>query len=438
MDRSKPACFLGILCVVCTTAQSPATHAIAARITANALRADVSFLASDALEGRGTPSRGLDIAAEYIAAEFRRAGLEPAGDEAYFQNAAYEQVTPGAEPIELAIETARGPVRADGQSVIQWSGGAVSLAPAPCYMADLAGGAAAAQLKAEEVRGKVVIVKNPGFGSAMAAAMELSQRLAPALVVILREAAPGRIARPRLREAGATGAPILVVWDSAFRAALADAKTGPVDATVSAHVAASSAEPVKLRNVVGVLRGTSPTLRGTYILLTAHYDHLGIRGTGDGDHIFNGANDDASGSASVNEIAGALASLTPRPSRSIVFMALFGEELGELGSRYYVRHPIVLLARSVADINLEQLGRTDDRHGARVGQFNLTGFDFTDLASYFRKAGAHCLEPRQPEDRGVRRGAGRRRVAIIASGRPRSGMERDYNCVGTPAWRNSS
>jgi Zn-dependent M28 family amino/carboxypeptidase len=124
------------------------------------------------------------------------------------------------------------------------------------------------------------------------------------------------------------------------------------------------------------------------VLVTAHYDHLGIRGTGEGDHIFNGANDDASGTASVIEIANALAAQATRPRRSIVFMALFGEELGDLGSGYYARHPIFPLARTVADLNLEQLGRTDDSEGPHVGMFNLTGFDFTDMPAVFRKAAA--------------------------------------------------
>jgi Zn-dependent M28 family amino/carboxypeptidase len=145
--------------------------------------------------------------------------------------------------------------------------------------------------------------------------------------------------------------------------------------------------PVKLRNVVGVLRGSDAALKDTYVLITGHYDHLGIRGTGEGDHIFNGANDDASGTASVIEIARTLASLSSRPRRSIVFIALFGEELGLLGSRYYAVHPVFPLARTVADINLEQVGRTDVDGGTRVGIVNVTGYDFTTLPAEFKKAG---------------------------------------------------
>jgi Zn-dependent M28 family amino/carboxypeptidase len=144
---------------------------------------------------------------------------------------------------------------------------------------------------------------------------------------------------------------------------------------------------VKLRNVIGVLRGADPSLRDTYVLLTAHYDHLGLRGAGPGDHIYNGANDDASGTASVIEIARTLAALPVRPKRSIVFLALFGEEMGLLGSRYYAQHPVFPLAKTVADLNLEQLGRTDDETGRRVGVLNATGFDYTNITGVLARAG---------------------------------------------------
>jgi Zn-dependent M28 family amino/carboxypeptidase len=146
-------------------------------------------------------------------------------------------------------------------------------------------------------------------------------------------------------------------------------------------------QALKLRNVIGVLRGTDPALKGEYVILTAHYDHLGVRGAGEGDHIFNGANDDASGTSSVIAIADALASLEEKPRRTIVFMTVFGEEVGGLGARFYTSHPIFPLAKTVADVNLEQLGRTDDSEGPKPLQFNLTGFDYTDIAATFAKAG---------------------------------------------------
>jgi hypothetical protein len=221
-----------------------------AAISADSMKGHLSFLASDALEGRGTPSRGLDIAAEYIAAQFRRAGLEPLGDDGYFQTVDWNLIDPRGD-------------------------------------------------------------KHP-------------------------EAAAGG---PRI-----------------------------------------------VRNVAGVLRGSDPALASTYVLVTAHYDHLGV-GKGDGDQVFNGANDDGSGTVSVIELANAFAAQKVRPRRSIVFMTVFGEEHGLVGSRYYGAHPLVPVASTVADINLEQVGRTDDSEGPQVRAAAVTGFDYSDVGTVLRKAG---------------------------------------------------
>jgi hypothetical protein len=227
------------------------------QLSANSLRGHLSFLASDLLEGRGTPSRGLDLAAEYIAAQFRRAGLEPAGDDGYFQTADWNKIQP--------------------------------------------------------------VRRNPN----------------------------------------------------------APQPTPP----------AADAPPVKVRNVIGILRGSDAALKDTYVLVTAHYDHLGIRENLEGDKIFNGANDDASGTASVIELAAAFASLKVRPKRSLVFIAFFGEERGLVGSRYYGAHPIFPIEKTVADMNLEQVGRTDDTEGPQVSAAAVTGFDFSDVGTILQKAG---------------------------------------------------
>jgi Zn-dependent M28 family amino/carboxypeptidase len=220
------------------------------RISAASMRGNLSFLASDALEGRGTPSRGLDIAAEFIASQFRAAGLEPLGDDGYFQTADWNQIDP--------------------------------------------------------------------------------------------------------RRAGNQPAP--------------------------------TAAPVKVRNVVGILRGSDPVLKDTYVLVTAHYDHVGLK-PGQGDGIFNGANDDGSGTVSVIELAKAFSAHKTRPKRSIVFMTVFGEEHGLVGSRYYGAHPLVPIDKTIAGVNLEQVGRTDDSEGAQVRAFGVTGFDFSDVGAILKAAG---------------------------------------------------
>jgi len=384
-SRLSAAFCAACLAVAGQTLPSPAE--ISSRLTANGLRADVSFLASDALQGRGTPSPGLDIAAEFVAAQYRRAGLDPAGDDGYFQTAHYVSVTPNPEGPELTLEIGGQTLKAGKQGLGLQEPAAIDLAQAGAVKAP-AEAAALEALTAEQVRGKVLIVDASSGGFAvMRRIPALAGALKPAAVILLRPEMPGMGgARARLREASGEPVPIVTVSDSAIRNALAAASPGPLNGTVSLHIAAPASTPVTLKNVVGVLRGSDPALKDTYVLVTAHYDHLGVRGTGEGDHIYNGANDDASGTASVIEIANTLSALPSRPKRSIVFVALFGEELGLVGSRYYGAHPIFPLAKTVADLNLEQMGRTDDVTGPRVGVVNVTGFDYTSLAGSLKRA----------------------------------------------------
>ena len=134
------------------------------------------------------------------------------------------------------------------------------------------------------------------------------------------------------------------------------------------------------RNVAGILRGSDPAVRGQFVIVSAHYDHLGAKRG----RVYPGANDDASGTASLIEIAKQMRELHPR--RSVMFLALFGEEEGLLGSQYYVAHPLIPLARTVADINLEQLGRTDTADGRKIARFAFTGPSFSDLVKIMTPA----------------------------------------------------
>jgi hypothetical protein len=367
----------------------PTARQIARRLTANDLKADVSFLASDALEGRGTPSKGLDIAAEYIAAEFRRAGLEPAGDDGYFQTAAFSFIKPDTKGPELTFDIGGKAFTVDRSAIRVFRLGAVDVTNAPVLRAAGTSG----DQSGDAARGMVVLT-------------DMSARLllvpGAALIVRVSTADLGMgSSDPFLQDASQPVGwiPEVAVWDPAVREALTSAKDAAIQ--VTAHIPAPIVEPVKLRNVVGVLRGSDPTLKDTCLVLSAHYDHLGMRADG-ADRIYNGADDDASGVATVIETAAALAALPVRPKRSIVFVALFGEEVGEIGSRYYVQHPVFPAPKTIADVNLEQLGRTDDSEGPRVGQFNLTGFDFTTMAPVFQRAaedaGVHAVKDEKNSD----------------------------------------
>lgn len=111
-------------------------------------------------------------------------------------------------------------------------------------------------------------------------------------------------------------------------------------------------------NVVGILPGSDPELRREYVVYSAHMDHVGVRSPGaDGDSIYNGADDDASGTAAVLEIAEAMASLATPPRRSTIFLAVSGEELGLWGSEYFVTRPPVPVDAMVANLNMDMVGR---------------------------------------------------------------------------------
>ncbi|MGH9765654.1 MAG: M28 family peptidase, partial [Blastocatellia bacterium] len=265
---------------------------------------------------------------------------------------------------------------------------------------------ALSSLAAEKVQGKVVITEIPDYRTqprerrrevfvGMRQFMERMAQLKPALIVsVSREALlagpKGRLIDPEHRQQGrglqAPG-PIITIHGARTAKFYDDLKAADTGATVSAHIAADVEQPVKVRNIVGLLRGSDPKLNKTYVLVTAHYDHLGISGTASGDRIYNGANDDGSGTVSVIELASALATLKARPRRSILFMAFFGEEKGELGSRYYGAHPIFPIGDTVADINLEQVGRTDSTEGPKIASASMTGYDFSDIGEIFKQAG---------------------------------------------------
>jgi peptidase M28-like protein len=153
---------------------------------------------------------------------------------------------------------------------------------------------------------------------------------------------------------------------------------GVTKARITIHSAAESKKTVKVRNVAAILRGSDPQLRDTYVVLSSHYDHLGMAATGD-DRIYNGANDDGSGTSSVIEVANALAALPVHPKRSVLFILFFGEEWDLWGSRFYAAHPLVPPAQTIAQLNLEQVGRTDASDGPQITTASITGYDFSEL-----------------------------------------------------------
>ena len=148
-------------------------------------------------------------------------------------------------------------------------------------------------------------------------------------------------------------------------------------------------------NVVGVLRGTDPDVRDEAIVIGAHHDHIGVGRPVDGDSIYNGADDDASGVVAVLEIARALAR-GPGPRRTIVFLFSTAEEVGLVGTRWYMEHPAVPLDRTVADLQVEMIGRPDSMAGG-VGRAWLTGYERSTMGDMLRDAGSPIVPDPHPE-----------------------------------------
>lgn len=385
---------------------SPGLRNVLNSITPANLKGDLSFLASDVLKGRYTPSHGLDVAAEFIASQFREAGLEPGGDRDYFQTAAMVERRMPPPSADLLFHGGARSITVKPKSYVLFNTSQKeSLREIPAVVFSTRDIEA---FKHSDLKGKAIVVPQLDFHSmpedkaeSAYANMIAFDNLVGAsgasleLVVTKRDPSP---ASPKLfpeDEIARHTLPIVLAADSELEEWVQEADGKEVK-TVTLDVPAPDDKKTVVKNVVGVLQGSDPRLKQTCVLLTAHYDHIGTGDTagraamaaprGD-DRIYNGANDDGSGTVSVIEIAKALARLNPHPRRSLVFMTFFGEERGELGSKYYGTHPVFPISKTVADINLEQVGRTDSSKGKQVNSASLTGFDYSDVTSFLREAG---------------------------------------------------
>lgn len=364
---------------------TPAEQALLSSIHTDTLKAHVSFLASDALQGRATPSPGLDAAAEYIASQFRRFGLQPAAGESFFQYAPFVITRQPVDAFALTLTAGNDTFKADLSHVIISAEAAFSLSEATPVVVNLTSQDTPLP-PAADIAGKPVILTGATIGPAAYRKRQALLKLNPAVLLMTGPAMtrPASAPHERLREApsGTPGPASISIHDPEFArvAALPNVK-------LSLNLQAPVDEPVQLKNVAAILPGTDPDLSKTYLLLTAHYDHTGVNPRAQGDRINNGANDDASGVATVLALAEAFSQSPVRPKRTIVFMTYFGEEAGLLGARYYAAHPLFPLAQTVANLNFEHMGRTDDNEGSRAGKITATGFDYTTLGKTLTEAG---------------------------------------------------
>lgn len=376
---------LAVTLALPVSAQDPAAlRQAAAAITPELIRQHVYVLADDSMRGRKTPSPELEVATQYAAAQFRRIGLRPGGDgHGYLQRYPVDQVevladsaalwTTGVQPMrwKYGVEYAPHPYNDFSDWTVQ--GNAVLLV-----------GALGGRVRFDTVslRGRVLVapLTAAGFGPNLGRIMSWQ----PAAVLRVVDVPDSIIAqqaseatRPKTRIPGACVAcpPMLVLTDRAARPLiaggrvdLAELRRTPTDTVLRAIPLGDAVIHVRLRtrpvvhptpaNVIAILEGVDSALRSEYVVYTAHMDHIGVGNAVGGDSIYNGADDNASGTAAVLAVADAFSRLRSRPRRSVMFVLVTGEEgLGLAGSEFFLNQPPVPVSAMVVDLNADMVGR---------------------------------------------------------------------------------
>jgi len=389
-------------------AQSPASvqRAVQSITPADVLRR-IGIIADDSMRGRDTPSPELEKVAAYIASEFRRVGLKPGGDDGtYLQRYSLDRVQVVAESSAAFVHGGGDVTLAYGHDFVfsdnmfesgDYAGNLVLLTGSMGVVTQVDTAALAGKMLVLTARVRSRAERERLFGWRPAGVIILSS-----LPDSLWAVAVGRNTRPGPRDPGRRVGPPLVLTvrsvalapvlahlgaDSAAvqQAAQAGAPLAaqPLgDAQLHVHAGIRTIEHNSAPNVVGILEGSDPRLKREYVILSAHMDHVGVGRPVNGDSIYNGADDDASGTTAVVEAAEAFAQLQPRPKRSIIFLTVSGEEKGLWGSAYFADHPPVPVADIVADLNTDMVGRNWKDTIVVIGK------EHSDLGATLNRVGA--------------------------------------------------
>jgi Zn-dependent M28 family amino/carboxypeptidase len=380
---TKRACAAALL--IAATAAIGATVNGAGDAGAARWWSHVQFLADDALEGRDTGSPGYQRAADYVAGLWRKAGLEPAFSGQFVQTVAFKtrQIDESRSSLALVRDGRVEPLSLGEDAYFSLRVDPVAEVNAPLVFTGHGLDIPEAQindLAGLNLKGAVAVYFStqpsslPGALQAHFGSSAERWRMLRAAGAIGTIAVPGsrRLEVPWSRSTIARLQPQMSLAEPALdeypdqRIAVtmnperadklfegsghtlselmeADQSGKPlprfvIPARVKASIAVTRST-IQSENVAGILRGSDPKLRGEAIVLSAHLDHVGIGEPVAGDKIYNGAMDNASGVAAILEVAARLHESGQRPARSIVFVAVTGEEQGELGSRYFVAHP---------------------------------------------------------------------------------------------------
>ena len=385
--------------------------------------AHVQFLADDKLEGRNTGTEGYRKAVAYVAGQFERMGLQPAGTSSYEQPVKFETrtLTPDQSSVALILDHVAKPLTPGIDATLSSRGEAADTVTAPMVFVGyglVIPEAGRNDVAGLDLHGKVAVYVNATGPTQISGNVKSHYSSAVERWTALRAAGAigvATIANPRGPGAGAgqdasapaggrsnTGRggnggrggggaalpaqPTMSLADPALRetagmqVSLAIARSGgekffegsghtydsimklvtdnqplpafPLSATLQVKTAFTKST-AEASNVVGMLPGSDPNLKNEYVVFSAHLDHVGIGRPVNGDALYNGAMDNASGVASVLEVARLFQESGVRPKRSLIFLAVTAEEKGELGSRYFAAHPTVPIQQIVADINLD-------------------------------------------------------------------------------------
>lgn len=358
----------------------------------------VEFLADDRLEGRDTGSRGFEKAADYMVQQFLAAGLQPAGADGYRQRVEFDavRVDEARCSLDLLHDGVSTPLKFGEDAAFVLNASSPELVEAEAVFVGY--GLAIPELKYDDLadqdlKGKVVVLLSGGPadmpGPLKAHYQSPYQRrgaLGKAGVVgMVRIANPKSIDLPWSRVATSRfetkmelvdpgddlppALPLAVLFNTdragvlfqrsghTFDEVLAAVKAGrplphfPLGVRLRARVGMTRSK-VTSENIAGVYPGSDPALKNEYVVVSAHLDHVGVGEPIRGDRIYSGAMDNASGNASLIEIARAMAGSGARPRRSVLFLSVTGEEKGLLGSQYYATHPTVS-GPIVADLNMD-------------------------------------------------------------------------------------
>ncbi|HZD94851.1 MAG TPA: M28 family metallopeptidase, partial [Candidatus Sulfotelmatobacter sp.] len=408
MRTFKTSLFVMISAVGMAQAQSTlpaATQKAMNAIDPEKIRATVKYLSDDALQGRGTGQKGGDMAADWIAAQFRSYGLLPAGDAGtYFQDVHFYGVTTDAKQTqfafvpksgaEIALKFADDYVATDQthspkseiDAPIVWVGYGIN---APEYNWD--------DYKGADVKGKVLLMlvneptsDDPSFFKGRALTYygrwtykyeEAARRGAIGVILVhktemasygwevVRNSWGGESSLlesdkdPRLKSAGWIQLEVARKLAQAagmdLNKMLQDANSRsfkPQDLPVRVkETIVSRVRSFASRNVLGKMKGSDPNLGQQAILYSAHYDHLGIHADEPGDNIYNGADDNATGCGILLELARAFTTMEEKPRRTVVFAAVTAEEQGLLGSKYLGQHPPVPAKNISLNLNYDDI-----------------------------------------------------------------------------------